>query len=122
MALATLNRYDVPMIALADSTWAVIGVAGALYVVMSVRIARNMGRIGYNPIAWFFINVVATAIPAMIVLLHHRSRQCGLRSSDGPGRCRHCNALLPATLDRTEPSGIAECPSCGMKLDEEYLA
>ena len=110
------------MIALAGSTWAVIGAAGALYVAMSIRIARRMGRIGYNPIAWFFINVAMTAVPAMIVLLHRQNRQIELQSSDGPRRCRHCDAVLPAALDRTGPSGIAECPSCGMKLDEEHLA
>ena len=110
------------MIALAELTWAVIGVAAVLYIAMSVRIARTMGRAGYNPIMWFFINVAATAIPAMIVLLHYRSIWTGSRFPDRTRRCRHCNALLPPHLDRTEPYGIAECPSCGMKLDEEHLA
>jgi len=110
------------MIALTGTVWAVIAAAAVLYVSTSVRVARSMGRIGRSRTAWFFITLVLTAVPASVVLLRHHRRAAEGWTVDGPACCRHCGALLGSSPDPAPPSAVTECPSCGMKLDEEHLA
>ena len=49
--------------------WPVIALAGAFYILMSVRVARQMGKTGRSTLKWFFITFCLTAIPAAAVLL-----------------------------------------------------
>jgi len=49
--------------------WLVVLVAGGLYVFMSVRVARQMGKTGRSTLRWLFITLCFTAIPAGVVLL-----------------------------------------------------
>jgi len=116
--------------------WVFVALAGVLYVVMSVRVALQMRRIGRRPVRWFFITFFFTAIPSAVVLLRHRfawlfrkdsrtARRSGDRPPDvarGAGRaCPHCG--LRIDLDEpAAPSGVRTCPRCRMILDENYLA
>ncbi len=47
--------------------WIMVGGLALLYVIATVRIAMSARRLGRNPVAWFVISLLFTALPAMIV-------------------------------------------------------
>ena len=108
-----------------------IGAAAVLYVVMSVRVARQMRRLGRSPVRWFFITLFFTAIPASFVFLWHNFGWMFRRHADPPDdedepddgemvRCPRCSRrVATAELDTTE--GVTTCPRCGSLFEEELL-
>ncbi len=51
--------------------WPLIAVLAAGYVVITVRVALAMRRIGKPFPVWFAISLFCTALPALVVLLWH---------------------------------------------------
>ncbi len=49
--------------------WPIFGLIVGMYVLMTFRTAKQMGRSGRNATKWFIITFFLTAIPAGIVLL-----------------------------------------------------
>jgi len=109
------------MMALSNFRWALIALVAAMYVVMCVRVAGRMAKIGRSGVAWFFISFFCTAIPAARVLRRHyrHARAADQSASRDVRRCEHCGAVLG---DDAGPPGQAVCPQCDMKLNEETLA
>ena len=110
------------MMSPSSTYWIMLALVAAMYVLMCIRVARRMARIGRSGVAWFFISFFLTAIPAAGVLRQHnrQARAPAAGSADHPARrCRHCGAV-PG--DRVGPDEPAVCPRCGMKLEEETLA
>ena len=109
------------MTAQSEYHWAIFALVAAMYVVMCLRIARRMARIGRSGVAWFFISFFCTAGPAAIAIRRHCSDAEPPDQDDdrARGRCVHCGAVLGRTAD---PAGGDLCPECGMKLDQENLA
>ena len=106
--------------------WVFLGLIAAAYVGMCVRIARRVGRTGRNPVAWFFITLVLTAIPAGVVLLRRGASQPRPASEREPAeerlrRCPHCGGFLDC-LESGPGAGPGICPHCGMKTEKEHLA
>ena len=117
------GRYDVGMMFQSSYSWVLFALVGAMYVLMCVRVAGRMARIGRSGAAWFFISFFFTAIPAARVLRRYSRQARAVNAAGTPGRaagrCRHCGAVLG---DRAAPDRPAVCPRCGMKLGQEELA
>ena len=64
-----------------------VAVAGVFYVLMSIRVAMQVKKIGHNPVTWFFITLFLTAIPAGFLFLWHNFGWLirGDRRPDGDG-------------------------------------
>lgn len=105
----------------ANHYWTILALVAAMYVVMCVRVARRMARIGRSGLAWFFISFFCTAIPAGRVLRRHyrQAKAAGKGAPRAVRRCRHCGAVLG---DDAPARGRDVCPQCDMKLNEETLA
>jgi len=109
--------------------WAFLTAAAVLYLIMTVRVAGQMARIGRSPVRWFFISLFFTAIPSSIVLLHHRF--AWLTDKDAPPpdvasnppieTCPHCGELVDPDV-APGPSGVKTCPHCRQVVDEAHLA
>ena len=107
-----------------------IGIAAVLYVIMSVRVARQMRRLGRSPVRWFFITLFFTAIPASMVFLWHnfgwmfRRREApsgGEEEEHGEMvRCPRCFSRV-AAAEIAPAEGAETCPRCGSLMDEELL-
>lgn len=124
------------MIALTNLQLALLVAFGLLYIVTVIRVARWARRTGRNPVLWFFITLLFTAIPAAVVgviaqLQHQVSAYRGSAGRPGgrpapqqrpqpPARCPHCQHLLPAEMDQAGP--VSTCPYCRQRLDGERLA
>lgn len=98
--------------------WSLLVVAGGLYVMLCVRVARRVGATGRSTAKWFFITFAFTAIPAAVLLMRiARDNKKGKTARQAPGRCRHCGGLIVQ-----DESAERLCPNCGMKMDEDNLA
>ena len=51
--------------------WLELVVAGVLYIMISLRVALQVRKIGRRPLPWFFITLFFTAIPAAMLFLWH---------------------------------------------------
>jgi len=109
------------MMAQGSTYWIVLALVAAMYVIMCIRVARRMVHIGRSGVAWFFISLFLTSIPAARALRRHyrQARSADRANRRAAGRCRHCGAVLGESTTDSEP---AVCPQCGMKLTEETLA
>jgi hypothetical protein len=123
------------MLALAPVQWFLIGALFVLYVITCVRVARQMRRIGKNPVVWFFVTFFFTAIPASVVFLWRnfawlrRGRTPAAGRFDGEDeqdadeatvRCPRCRRRI--SLVEVQSAGdVRTCPRCGSLLDEELL-
>jgi DNA-directed RNA polymerase subunit RPC12/RpoP len=108
-----------------------IGAAVVLYVIMSVRVARQMRRLGRSPVRWFVITLLFTAIPASFVFLWYnfgwlvRRPEAPPRGEAPPRegrmvRCPRCaRRVATAELDTTQ--GATTCPRCGSLFEEGLL-
>jgi uncharacterized membrane protein len=126
--------------------WLIIGVLAVLYLVMTVRLAMWAHRNGHNGYLWFALSLLFTALPAMIYfrLLYARRQMDFIRGKDARGdesddderqpsrprsaktarrlaqrRCPHCRRLV---VPKTDPSGLAICPSCGQPIEPGDVA
>ena len=125
-----VTRNDIIPAVMAQITfrgWWLVGLIAA-YVLLCVRVALRMKRIGRSPVAWFFITMLLTALPAAIVLLRHHKRQALQQparesrpaSLEGPLRCPHCGRVIVELVEA--PGGIATCPQCGLPVERERPA
>jgi hypothetical protein len=110
------------------ATRMIFGIAAVFYVFLSVRIALHARKRGRSALAWLFITLFFTAVPALVMFIAdwlrwRRQRRSGAART-GPPRlltCRHCSGTFgPAELDRS--SGAPVCPRCGMIFNEDILA
>lgn len=110
----------------------ILVVAAGVYLFSCVQVARRMGRVGRGRARWFFVTLVATAIPAFVVL--YREYQGEVErgaSSDGAsgggtspprpprGICPHCQQ--PVGQGEQE-HGVSTCPHCGLRTKTERYA
>ena len=121
----------VPMIAMKISGEVIVFLC-ILYVLISVRLAYHAGKTGRSTMKWFFISLLLTGIPVLIVFMidriveFRRHRRTPGRRADKaelpkfaemPIPCPHCQGLfLPASADET--AGVKTCPHCGLAIDE----
>jgi len=108
------------MTAQTSTYWIALALVAAMYVVMCVRVAMQMARIGRSGVAWFFISFFLTSLPAARALRRHatQARSAGRDGHRATGRCPHCGAVLGGDTQALDPP---VCPSCGMTLSEETL-
>lgn len=114
--------YHVLMATMSDSQWLLMAILGVLYVVLCVGVAIRMGKAGRSAVAWFFITVVFTAIPACLLVLRRTARRARDEADhirQAPRRCRHCGGLL---VEESPQGGGELCQHCGMTLETEHLA
>ncbi len=131
LLLPAARWYDTPMLALTNMQWGLTCLLAILYLFTCARVAAAMKQAGRNPLAWFFITLCLTAVPATIVLWIDRYRSLKSpresraerepRKPPGPRRCPHCQAVIPGELP-AGPDGTATCPDCGLTIDEVHLA
>ena len=107
-------------------TWLIA--AGVMYLLLCLRIALHARRLGRNAIAWFFITLFFTALPAMILFIRSsiqaQKKNSGQTASPDSGkvtRCRHCGHILAGSKPAAV-GGVKTCPGCNMILDEEIRA
>lgn len=115
------------MIALTSLQWTVIALLAVMYVFTCVRVAMHMRRLGRSPVAWFFVTLFLTAVPASVVMLREYRRRRDAAAA-GPGRadpdavrCPHCGAVIAGPGKET-PSGVVICPECRQPLGEDRYA
>jgi hypothetical protein len=85
-----------------------------MYLLTCLRVAMTMGRAGGNRLLWFLVTLLATALPAMIVLWRRRMRQVGSSQRPGP--------VAGPGPDRPPDSQVRLCPHCGQLLHPEELS
>jgi hypothetical protein len=124
------------------SQWLLIALAVVAWIIPAVRVSRMASQYGRSPRRWFFITLLASALPALVVFWRDYIKTLSARESlggfggqadqDAPAettrregddlasgrRCEHCGEILPAELH----AGQALCPTCRMKRHEERLA
>ena len=106
--------------------WILVALAATVYLATCARAAMAARRLGRRPLAWFWITLLGTAIPAMIVFgLDMRRRKRELREARArqavaPLRCPHCQAILGAEEHGAGPLKV--CPRCRLSIDEVKLA
>ena len=121
------------MYGLSDLHWPLLGLLAGLYLFTCVRVAHQARRIGRNPVAWFFITLFLTAIPATIIFVRDQS-SAQRRSGGGGGcandasggqeraisRCPHCQYMI-SPAERDTSAGVTVCPRCELPIDNEEL-
>ena len=136
-----LGDYDGGMILATQSPWLWIAVAGAMYLLVCVRVAIHAKQRGQNPAIWFVLAAMTAGIAPAIGFLvlgagdsHARDTNVAAeadedsdgregRDTQGPVapatmRCRQCGVrFAPEEIDRT--SGAAACPRCHLSLEDE---
>ncbi len=107
-----------------NEQWWYIAALIAVYILASVRVAMHAGKIGRNPFFWFFISILFTAIPAMILFNYEyfRPRLSAGQSkkntaSSFADRCPHCGHIIQAGLIE-KTGGVRLCPHCRLPLQE----
>ncbi|MDY6913884.1 MAG: hypothetical protein SVT52_05455 [Planctomycetota bacterium] len=105
------------MLALTPVQWFVVGVLGLLYVITCLRVAMLARRLGRKPVAWFFITLFFTAIPAVAVLCR-RSKQPSNEPDESATTCPHCRQLI-SRAELNKAAAVTRCPRCGMAFDDE---
>ena len=121
------------MYGLSDLHWPLLGLLAGLYLLTCVRVAYQARRIGRSPVAWFFITLFLTAIPATIIFVRDQSAVQG-PSRAGKGRandasrpqeraivrCPHCQYVI-GRAERDASAGVTSCPRCELPIDNEEL-
>ena len=117
----------------ANLRWVLVAGLAALYVLTSVRVALSFRRTGRNPVAWFFITLFFTAVPAAVYMAWCHFRHGGQATPDAADsarakedlsaarRCRHCGTVI-TDEQRPAPAGIRTCPNCRLPIEEDHLA
>ena len=118
--------------------WLLVGLLAALYLMTCFRVAFAMGRIGRSRVKWFFLTLLLTAIPAMIVMWRYRvaamtparrvdaprdsaPRGRASREAGGATTCPHCQELIhPEELSSS--AGPCVCPRCRLPVGEDATA
>ncbi len=94
--------------------WLAVALLAGVYLLTCLRVAIAMGRAGGNRLLWFLVTLLATALPAMIVLWRRRIRP--VRASPPSGR-------IPPRPRRTGPGiQVRLCPRCRQLLHPEELS
>ncbi len=76
-----LAKLDIP-----PHLWAVLIVAGLFYIASCVRTARTMRSTGRDLWLWLLISLVATSLPAVLVLQRDRMRELDAEQAGQPPR------------------------------------
>ena len=101
-----------------------VGALAGVWVLAALITAVGMRSGGRRFWVWFAVSLFCSVIPGTIVAhvdcLRALRRQRTAAAGDGR-RCRHCGRLLPETgLERAGAQAI--CPTCGMVVEEDFLA
>lgn len=97
--------------------WILLGLLAFLYVVSCLRVGMRMSAIGKNGVMWFFITLVLTFIPALIVLRLRARTTASPRIFTEARRCPHCGEVLTGADAYGE-----QCPRCRMQIGDGDVA
>lgn len=126
--------------------WILVGVCAAMYVAMCAMVARVARRLGRRPWVWFWVCLLLTCVPAVVIFQNDVSRrraaameramreaegkapaggegEASVRATGKPGRprrCPHCQAVIVS--EDVDASGAKLCPVCHMVLNSTDLA
>jgi uncharacterized paraquat-inducible protein A len=99
--------------------------AAGVHLATCTTAAVRMRRAGRSGLKWFFISLLATAVPAWMVLRRatRRSVNAGAAATQpatgGLRRCPHCHRLF---APEEAAVSVGSCPRCGLTIDEVHLA